>query len=271
MDKLFIKDSLFSHTFSSSWHNKPTNFEWVRDYNHEYLILTDDNVFDISLYENKKLYAWLLESPLIKSKSYEFIKENHDKFEKIFTFDKDLLVLSDKFIFTPIGGCWIRDNERKIYDKNLNISIISSNKRQLFGHKLRHNIINTFSEDFNIDIFGGGYNFIENKIEGLKNYKFSIVVENCKSDFYFTEKIIDCFQTGTIPIYWGCPSINNFFKLDKNFIFDNLEELENILKKIQNKEILYNDYFNDVLYNYEESKKYLIADDLIYSKIFKKI
>jgi hypothetical protein len=272
MKKLYIKDSLFSHAFSSSWYNKPTNFEWIRNDNEKYLILTDDSVYDINLYNNKKLYAWLLESPLIKPNSYKFIKENYHFFENIFTFDKNLLELSDKFILVPIGGCWIKEEERKIYEKNTDISIIASNKRQTEGHKLRHNVIAAFSEDYDIDIYGNGngYKFIENKIESLKDYKFSIVIENCKSDYYFTEKIVDCFQTGTIPIYWGCPSINNFFKLDDIFIFNNLQELENILFKIKNKEIFYENYLNDVFYNYEESKKYIIADDIIYNNFLDK-
>jgi hypothetical protein len=268
MDKLYIKDTLFAHAFSSSWYNKPKNFEWTRDYNQEYLILTDDDIFNVDIYENKNMYAWLLESPSIKKQSYNFIKDNYNKFEKIFTFDKNLIKLSDKFIFIPIGGCWLNEEDRKIYEKTKDLSIIVSNKRQTDGHKLRHNIVSAFSDDYDIDLFGNGYKFINNKIEALKDYKFSIVVENCKSDYYFTEKIIDCFQTGTIPIYWGCPSINDFFKLDNKFIFNSLEELEAILTKIKNKEIIYDNYLDSVFYNYEQSKKYLVADDLIYEKIF---
>lgn len=270
MDKLYIKDTIFSHAYSSSWYNKPTYFEWSNTDEGDYIILTDDMVFSVDNYKNKKVYAWLIESPVIKPISYDFVINNYSKFDKIFTFDNRLLSITEKSIFIPIGGCWINDYDRIIHEKNNNISIISSGKRNTLGQKLRHNVIAAFCEDYSIDIFGNGYKSIENKIEGLKDYKFSIVIENCQSDFYFTEKIIDCFQTGTIPIYWGCSNINNFFKLDDNFIFNNLQELENILKKIKNKEIIYENYINHVLYNYNESKKYIIADDLIYD-FFKKI
>ena len=61
---------------------------------------------------------------------------------------------------------------------------------------------------------------------------FSIVIENCKSDYYFTEKLIDCFLTGTVPIFWGCPSIKNFFNVKGMIIFDTLEECINIINSI---------------------------------------
>jgi len=45
--------------------------------------------------------------------------------------------------------------------------------------------------------------FCENKIETISNYKFCICAENVEYDGYVTEKIIDCFIAGTIPIYFG--------------------------------------------------------------------
>ena len=52
---------------------------------------------------------------------------------------------------------------------------------------------------------GGRYNnnvgIIKNKILFLSNYKFSIAMENSEGDGYLSEKIIDSFEAGTIPIY----------------------------------------------------------------------
>jgi hypothetical protein len=61
---------------------------------------------------------------------------------------------------------------------------------------------------------------------------FSIIIENSKEDYMFTEKLIDCFLTGTIPIYYGCPSIGLFFN-DKGILhFNNYKECIDILKNI---------------------------------------
>ena len=33
------------------------------------------------------------------------------------------------------------------------------------------------------------------------------MIENERQPFFFTEKLIDCFSVGTIPIYWGASVI----------------------------------------------------------------
>lgn len=56
---------------------------------------------------------------------------------------------------------------------------------------------------------------INNKIEVLKNYKFSICYENQNHiKGYVTEKIFDCFYAKTIPIYWGADNIENYVPRD---------------------------------------------------------
>lgn len=40
---------------------------------------------------------------------------------------------------------------------------------------------------------------------------FSVIVENIREKNYFTEKILDAMQTYTVPVYFGCPNITDFF------------------------------------------------------------
>jgi hypothetical protein len=147
------------------------------------------------------------------------------------------------------------------------ISIISSNKTQTNGHRLRHDIINQLNGK--IDVYGRTYNPIDYKLDGLKEYKFHIVVENTKRDYWFTEKLIDCFVTGTVPIYWGCPSIGDFFDTNGMIIFDNVEELVDIINNLS-----IDDYIKrleSIKNNFNKSKKYLLPDDIIYKKLTLKI
>ena len=269
MNKLPIIDHLFAHATSSSFDN-PMDFIWDREniLNYDFVILTDDTLsyVDFIKTHNKKVYAWILESPQVKANAIHFIKQNHDKFDRIFTHNKELLELSEKFILQTYGGCWIPKDERKIHEKIKNISFISSRKRSTEGHLLRNKILDYYMvNERDIDIFGREVNPIDNKIEGLKDYKFSIVIENCREDFYFSEKLIDCLQTGTIPIYWGFPSINKFFDSNGILTFDNITELFFIIEKINNNEIKYEDYLEGINNNFELSKKYLLADDDIYN------
>ena len=51
---------------------------------------------------------------------------------------------------------------------------------------------------------------IDDKLETLSRMKFSICFENFRFPGYITEKIFDCFFTGTIPIYLGAPDIEKY-------------------------------------------------------------
>jgi len=266
--KLQIIDNMFSHVNSSSLYTNrdgyPTNFEWVNYGVDDKIVLTDTSLHHVhnNTIKDKKKYAWLLESPLVTSSHYKFVKDNFDKFEEVFTFDSELLKLSPKFTLVPLGGCWVEPGDRLVHEKTMNTSIIASGKNFLQGHKLRHDIITRFD---NIDIFGREYNPIEKKIIGLKDYRFHIVIENCKKDYYFSEKLIDCFVTGTIPIYWGCPSIGDFFDTDGIIMFDGIGDLDHILSTLN--EELYLSKISSVTNNFTRSQDFIVADDILYNKI----
>jgi len=50
----------------------------------------------------------------------------------------------------------------------------------------------------------------EEIIDTYKNYKFVIAMENIQKDGYITEKNINAFYSGAIPIYWGATNVNDF-------------------------------------------------------------
>ena len=81
----------------------------------------------------------------------------------------------------------------------------------------------------------------EDKINTIANYKFVFCAENTIYPGYVTEKIIDCFIAGTIPIYIGAPDIENF--IPKNLFIDlrrynSMEDLENKLIHTSEEEAL---------------------------------
>jgi hypothetical protein len=84
-------------------------------------------------------------------------------------------------------------------------------------------------------------------------------------DFLFTEKLIDCFLTGTIPIYYGCPSISKFFNTDGMLIFDSINELSEIVNMIDTE--YYYSKIESIKENFELAKKYTICDNILYEKI----
>ena len=112
---------------------------------------------------------------------------------------------------------------------------------------------------------GGKYNNnvgeITNKIEFLSSYKFSIAMENSEGDGYASEKIIDSFLSGTIPIYYGDYMIDEYINPNSFILIrgekDMMEKI-NYIKKIDNDEQLYRNILKENIFLNKN-----ISDDII--------
>ncbi len=92
---------------------------------------------------------------------------------------------------------------------------------------------------FDIDYFGKGINEIKDKYQALAPYKYSIAIENSRSEHYWTEKIADCFLSYTIPIYYGCTNLSSYFP-EKSFVqidISNYQESSQVIAKILEEDI----------------------------------
>ena len=143
------------------------------------------------------------------------------------------------------------------------VSIIASGKNTTEGHQLRHKVIDRFK--YNIGVYGYGYKPVENKEESLSEYMYSITIENCRQKGYWTEKIVDCFATKTIPIFWGDDAVNDFFDSDGIIYFNDVKELGDILKDLENNgEKIYNSKKAAIEKNFNLVETYRIPEDWMY-------
>ena len=99
-----------------------------------------------------------------------------------------------------------------------------------------------------IDIYGNGsskysYNTVKgefNDVEPYENYAFSVCIENCKSDHYFSEKIITPILHDCMPVYYGCNNINAYFdKADVIKLTGHTDNDVNILMAILKNPLMY--------------------------------
>ena len=145
---------------------------------------------------------------------------------------------------------------KKPIRKKFCAALISNN---LITDGFRINFINELSKYKAVDM-GGRFNnsigrFIENKIKFLTSYKFSIAMENTEGDGYVSEKIIESFLSGTIPIYYGDYMIDEYINPDSYILIkgekdlkkkiEYIKEIDNnveLYKKIISKKILLNKY-----------------------------
>lgn len=82
----------------------------------------------------------------------------------------------------------------------------------------------------------------ESKAEFQKRCRFAIAFENSSTPGYTTEKLLQAWEAGTIPVYWGNPEIAKEFNT-KAFIncheYDNFEQVIERIIEIDNDEELY--------------------------------
>ncbi len=102
-----------------------------------------------------------------------------------------------KFCATVVSNAKADPMRDRIFDA------ISSYKPVDSGGKYRNNV--------------GLENGVADKLEFQKNYKFSLAIENTSFAGYTTEKLVEAFAAGGIPIYWGDPNVGKYFN-EKAFI-----------------------------------------------------
>ena len=259
-----IKYQLIGTTFTHltggnkgySVHGKVSKYiEWARWEGDAIFYLDNDMAWAEK--EERKVYGWLTESRDIMPHLIDNIKkypnETTEPFDAIFTHNQELLSLGDPFRWVPAQGTWIKDI--KMYPKNKLVSMISSNKQFVRGHTIRLEWVEKLRDV--VDLYGRGFNEIEFKEEGLCDYMFSVAIENARYETYFTEKILDCFATGTIPIYLGAPDVGEYF---------NSDGIISLTDDLEISEELYYSKQDAVKENLELVKQYEVVEDFIFER-----
>jgi alpha(1,3/1,4) fucosyltransferase len=127
-------------------------------------------------------------------------------------------------------------------------SYLTSNPNQLSSRDKLVSIISTYKEISS----GGRYNnnvgyVVDDKLDFLRKFKFTVAAENANYKGYTTEKIFDAFITNTIPIYLGNPDIDLEFN-PGSFInvnsFESFELALEFIKEVDRSESLYMDMIN---------------------------
>ena len=251
----------FKHTVSTNTF-EPKYIQWVND--GADISIHVDNGLMLPTNPNTKNYGWLCESKTIISAHYVWAKRNiselKTKFIKVFTHDVELSKLDDIFQLTQCSGKSFIERGL-IYPKTKLVSMIASNKTMCDEHRFRQSMIQKFSPK--CDHYGRGYNQLHNKEDGLKDYCFSITMENATYPNMFTEKITDCFMCGTIPVYYGIQNIGDYFDTNGIIILNDNFKIEDLSFE------LYKSKIESVKKNLELAVDLLLAEDYIYLNYIK--
>ena len=166
------------------------------------------------------------------------------------------LEFSDRYLRYPLYLIYENINEqmenKHIFNHKFSIdlkkefcSFTVSNEK---GHPIRKELFEKLSKYKLVNSGGKWLNNIGGPIKDKYSFdlkhKFSIVCENSSHPGYTTEKIVQAYAAGAIPIYWGDPYITKIFN-QKSFInvhnYNNLNDLVKDIIRIDNDN---DEYFN---------------------------
>lgn len=211
----------------------------------------------------------LLESSAIIPNHIQWVKENASKFAHIYTHNSTLLSCLSNARWIPGGGIWIGGEwgggEIKVYPKTKLCSMVSSNKTMCEMHVARLLIAKHCATYFPyVDLYGTAFGEFTKIFDTLRDYRFSIVVENYVDDLYFTEKLLNCFATGTIPIYFGARNIGKLFNTKGIIQLTHPNQLIRVMTSLSKE--LYNDCKDAVEDNLNRCLEFECIEDYIWEK-----
>ena len=222
----------------------------------------NDNSYKIFCHVNEPTTSRWVETP-------DNIIKYHKAYDKIITSNPIILEKCSNARFMIYGTTWLNksnhhpDSFGKFTEelgqlkKNFSLSMVCGSLSGKSGYNLRHII---FQNQNRINVpkrFYSSTRFVIPGVPTLPNddkinlfySMYSIAIESTQEKNYISEKLIDCLITKTIPVYWGCPNVSDFFDIS---YWLNIEDLLNF----NFTEEYYNNNIEKINKNFEEAKKY---------------
>lgn len=207
----------------------------IPDFNYADYAIGFQNLIYLDRYFRKTTLIWILEKRYLNIKNRDFIR---------------------------IRKKLLKNNKRKRF-----CAAVISNFQDSNGFRIK--FIKELSRYKVVDMGGNYMNNIgrpvKNKVKFLSSFKFSIAMENSEGEGYISEKILDSFIAGTIPIYYGGYMVDEYINHKAYILIKNEKDIItkiNYIKKIDNDDKLYkkilseNLYFNNNLVDIINKEKY---------------
>jgi len=249
---------------SMSWGNYEFTFEEIptADY---WIIVNNYQLENLRCFCPPTNIIYILQEP---SSVSEYNNDNHsEQFIKQFgTFiTTQDTIQGSNLRFQQVGIPWLINKsiddliKQPISNKSKFISIATSNKTYTKGHRNRIECAMKIKRYFGsyVDLYGRGFNDFNDKWDVVSPYRYHISIENSVEKNYFSEKIVDPILAYTLPLYYGCPNISDYFDLPEHLQILDLNSFDTIKKKI--KYIIENDdiYENNLQFLTESRLKIL--------------
>ena len=204
---------------------------------------------------------------------HDWAIQNKDMFNIILTWDDKVLNNCENALFLPFGHTWFKpDQYEKEHKKEFKIAHLCGTLLKSYGHQIRHEILARENEikaptKF-FHTYGDRHNIERARIDKEEIFgdsQFGVAIENFAHRGWFSEKILDCFLLKTIPIYWGCSNIGDFFNTDGIIKFGEADEFIYISNQLTDK--YYDSKKQIIEENYQLALQYVNYEQNIIDKI----
>ena len=225
--------------------------------------------------ETSNFKVLLMYEPEAINPIQDYVLANYSKYDLILTYNDTILkACSNSKLFTTCSYNWVLKEEYEAMncsDKEFKISSITGFKRMTNGHDFRHLIY--FNQEIlansgipcvfyrssagpSLPVINNNPYIHSSKAPLFATFQFSIIIENSRQKHYFTEKLIDCIITKTIPIYYGCTNIDEYFNTTGWILLDSESIIDLYTKLTLLNDSWYSKYKDVVMENYERVQAY---------------
>lgn len=241
------------------------------------IVIYVDNPILTPIFSGMSIYLQVEPEAVIKAQDY--LLKNYKLYDYILTFNEAVLDGCPNSVKYIYGTTWISPlvwssihTERKRFE----VSTIIGNKFATPGHLFRKAVYtaqDSLPKGIPYRFFKSIHNpprlfstsndcyfkdpSPEGKSEVFLDSQFHLVIENSRQNNYFTEKLCDCLITKTIPIYYGCPNISEYFNTDGWIILESnsISELSEKLSALTPE--YYSKYSNIIQQNFFTTMYYM--------------
>jgi hypothetical protein len=208
----------------------------------------------------------------------KIILENRNCFTYLLTQFPELLQLPNA---GKLVGCGSFIDPNPSIEKKFGVSFIITNRNCLPGHQLKFELYNRRKEiKILFDIYGSSWNPVQ--LPGLlpmapwDNRKdktrvmdcmYHICIDSYKRKDHYSEKLIDPLITKTIPIYWGCTNVGEYFNEQGIIQVDTIDDIIKACNQLTPE--VYERMLPIVNDNYESAVKVCRYEDILRDAMIK--
>lgn len=180
---------------------------------HEYVVVMNRVPQKVTVHCPPEHIWGLTQEPPVPE--YHWLREGFSQFYQVFTPDVDAphprIIPSHGALPWHAGKSYDELRAMSPPHKTRPLSWVTSSKTGRAGHQQRLAFLEQLQQQVDFDLYGRGFQPIESKWDGLAPYRYTLAVENHSAPYYWTEKLADAFLAWSMPIYYGCTNITQYF------------------------------------------------------------